>query len=80
MFRCELCQCLVPARTPSQRLILKRRSKKYPYRSGANVLVRKPAPDKKPKKEYRDDPGGDGYEILQEVIVCAGCASKNGQP
>src|SRR5262245_26067274 len=22
-------------------------------------LVRKPAPDKKPKKEYRDDPGGE---------------------
>jgi hypothetical protein len=34
---------------------------------------------KKPKKEYRDDPGGDGQEIVKEVIVCPTCAAKNGQ-
>jgi hypothetical protein len=58
---------------------LKRRSKEYPYRSRANVVVRQRATDKKPKKEYLDDPGGDGQEIVQEVIVCPACAARNGQ-
>jgi hypothetical protein len=59
-------------------LVLKRRSRKYPYRPRANIVVRKPAPDKKPKKDFRDDPGGEGQEIVQEVIVCPKCAAKNG--
>jgi hypothetical protein len=58
---------------------LQRRSREYPYRSRANVVVRKRANDKKPRKEYRDDPGGDGQEIVQEMIVCPECAEKNGQ-
>lgn len=33
-----------------------------------------------PKKEYRDDPGGEGQEIEKELIVCPNCAAKNGQP
>ena len=79
MFRCQLCQCVVPPHTPCQHLVLTRRSKKYPYRSRANVLVRKRTTDKKPKKEYLDDPGGEGQEIVQEGIVCPDCAAKNGQ-
>jgi hypothetical protein len=77
MFRCQLCQSVVPPHTPCQHLVLARRSKKYPYRPKANVVVRKPASDKKPKKEYRDDPGGEGQEIVQEVIVCPERASNN---
>ena len=79
MFRCQLCQCIVSPRTPPQRLIVKKRRKKYPYRSRANVIVRQSAPDKKPKKVYLDDPGGEGQEIVQEVIVCPECAARNGQ-
>jgi hypothetical protein len=79
MFRCQLCQCVVPPRTPSQRLVVKRRGKEYPYRSRANVVVRRPATDKKPKKVYVDDPGGEGQEIVQEVIVCPACAARKGQ-
>ncbi len=79
MFRCQLCQCVVPPRTPGHHLVLKRRSKKYPYRSRANVVVRKHTTDKKPKKEYRDDPGGEGQETVQEVIACPACAAQNGQ-
>lgn len=45
----------------------------------ANVVVVHEA-GKKPKKEYRDDPGGEGQEIVKEVIVCPTCAAKNGQP
>ncbi len=42
--------------------------------------MRKHTTDKKLKKEYRDDPGGEGQEIVQEVIVCPACAANNGQP
>ena len=77
MFRCQLCQCVAPARIPSQRLILNRRTRQYPFRSRANVVVRKRKPDRKPKKEYVDDPGGHGEEIGREVTVCPDCAARH---
>jgi hypothetical protein len=79
MFRCQFCQCVVPPRTPCHHLVLEWRPRKYPYRLRANVIVRKRAPDKKPKKEYRDDPGGEGEEIVREVIVCPDCVARNGK-
>jgi hypothetical protein len=77
MFRCQLCQCVVPPRVSCHHLALKRRGVTYPHRSRANVVV-VIEPPKKPKKEYRDDPGGDGQEIVQELIVCSKCAAENG--
>ena len=78
MFRCQLCQCVVPPRTPCQHLVLKRRSKEYPYRSRANSFLR--TSDTGKRKEYHtDDPGGKGQEVVQEVIVCSACAAQNGQ-
>jgi hypothetical protein len=56
------------------------RRKKYPHRARANVVGRKRPTDKKRKKEYRDDAGEEGPEIVQEVTVCPGCAARNGQP
>lgn len=78
MFRCQLCQRVVPPRTPCHHLILKRRSKEYPYRSRANSFVRINETGK--RKEYHtDDPGGRGEEVVPEVIVCPACAAQNGQ-
>ena len=79
MFRCQLCQCIVPPRTPSQRLVLNWRRKEYPYRSRANTFVR--TDEKGKRKEYHsDDPGGKGQEVAKEVIVCPTCAAQeNGQ-
>ena len=79
MFRCPLCQAVVPPRTPAHCLVVRRRTKKYPFRSRANTIVRKPDPGKKPKREYRDDPGGEGQEIVQELTVCPACAVRLGQ-
>jgi len=79
MFRCQLCQCVVPPRTPSHGLVVKCRGKIYPARSRANVFYRQRPQDKKSKKEFRDDPGGEGREIVEELRVCADCAAKNGQ-
>jgi hypothetical protein len=78
MFRCQLCQCVVPPRTPAQHLVLKRRGKEYPHRPRANTFVRTNAEGK--RKEYQtDDPGGEGQEVVQEVLVCHFCAVRNGQ-
>ena len=77
MFRCQMCQCVAPPRTPSHRLVLSRRGKKYPHRFKANVVRVRPT-RKVPKKEFRDDPGGEGQEIAGEVTVCPGCAARNG--
>jgi len=74
MFRCQLCQIVVPPRTPCQRIVLKQRKKKYPYRSEANVVIVRKPPKWKPKEEDRDDPGGEGQEIVREVIACPACA------
>jgi hypothetical protein len=59
-------------------LVLKRRHKAYPYRSRANAFVRTNEAGK--RKEYHtDDPGGEGQEVVAEVIVCPDCAAHNGQ-
>ncbi len=78
MFRCQLCRRVVPPRTPCHHVVVKRRSKKYPYRSQANFFVR--LNDAGKRKEYHtDDPGGEGQEIVQVVIACQECALRNGQ-
>ncbi|MFO0965940.1 MAG: hypothetical protein U0793_10205 [Gemmataceae bacterium] len=74
MFRCQRCHCVVPPGTPCQRIVLRRRSKAYPQRARANVVVVQ-GKNGKPKKEYRDDPGGRGQEIVEEAAVCAACAA-----
>jgi hypothetical protein len=59
--------------------VLERRAKQYPYRPRANVVIIRPKDGKKKKKEHRDDPGGQGTEIVREVMACAECAAKAGQ-
>ena len=76
MFRCQKCQCIVPPRTPANRIVLKGRTKKYPFRSKANIVSGSLTKKKNSKKEFRDDPGGEGYETEKEAIVCPECAAK----
>jgi hypothetical protein len=58
---------------PGKRLVVKKRSKHYPFRTSANTFVRTPAGGKR-KVYHTDDPGGAGQEVVQELIVCPGCA------
>ena len=78
MFRCELCRCVVPPRTACQRLVLQWRTKKYPYRSRANTFFRTNEAGKR-KEHHTDDRGGEGREVVKEVIVCPECAARNGR-
>ena len=78
MFRCQLCRRVVPPRTPCHHVVVKQRRKEYPHRSRANFFVR-PNEAGKRKEYHTDDPGGEGQEIVQEVIACPDCAASNGQ-
>jgi hypothetical protein len=58
--------------------VLKRRRKEYPCRPRANAFLRSNEAGK--RKEYpTDDPGGEGQEVVEEVIVCPACAARNGR-
>ena len=48
-------------------------------RSRAYLVVVKSEDGNKTKKVYRDDPGGDGQEIVKEVSVCPKCAGARSQ-
>jgi hypothetical protein len=72
MFRCPLCSCVVPPRTRVRRLVLDRRTRQYPVRPKANLVVRKG------KEHHTDDPGGTGHETVREVLVCPDCARRHG--
>jgi hypothetical protein len=78
MFRCQLCQCVVPSGTSCKRLVLEWRIKKYPFRSKANSFFRT---DEKGKRSvyHTDDPGGEGVEIAKEALVCPACAARDGK-
>lgn len=70
MYQCQLCKQTVPAKTKAYRIPVEIRPRKYPACPKANRVVRKD------KTEYVDDPGGEGYEIVQEVFACPGCAAQ----
>ena len=74
MYRCHLCQVVVPARVAARRVVLQRRIRQYPVRPKAFRKI------KHGKVEYVDDPGGIGWEIVREVLVCAACASLDDHP
>jgi len=75
MYRCQLCHCVVPPRTPAIHLVVKWRSTEYPSRPKVNTFVQ--TESNKRKVFHSDDPGGHGQEIVQEVIVCPECAATN---
>ncbi len=70
MYRCEICQKVAPARTKAARIVVETRPRSYPFRPRANRFVHER------KVEYRDDPGGSGYEIVREVTACPDCAAR----
>jgi hypothetical protein len=72
MFRCQICSCVAPPRIAPAHLVLEKRARLYPARARANLLVRNH------KREHTNDPGGQGEEIVREVLVCPECARRHG--
>lgn len=83
MFRCELCESVVPAGTRSSKVVLVTRDKTYDERGGGGFASRGgfrkrgPSRGSSPKKDY--DKGGEGQEIVREVSVCPKCAAEHKQ-
>jgi rubredoxin len=67
LYRCHLCGAVVPPNTPAHRKVVETRRREYPFRKDANLFIK----DGRPKKT--DDPGGVGFEIVREVVVCPSC-------
>ena len=68
MYRCDLCGEVTPPRTPSIRRAVTTRPKIYPLRTKAN-RIRTDG-----RVRHRDDPGGEGVEIVVEITICPDCA------
>lgn len=68
MYRCQLCNTVVPPGVRANRVVLETRPAEYPSRPKAHTqrIGR--------KIKYFDDPGGAGYEIAHEALACRSCA------
>ena len=75
MFRCEVCLLPVGPGIRAHRFVVETREKKYPIRPRANRVIRA-SENGKSKERFADDPGGVGWEIVQERSVCPCCARR----
>ena len=72
MYKCQICQQIVPAKTKAQRVVMETHPRRYPSRLWANRGVKE-----KVGIRYPHDMGGLGYETVREVIVCPACAEQH---
>ena len=72
MYQCEFCKTTIQRNIKSKRVVVQYRIKNYPPRRNAIW-----GPDKTTGKyKWNDDPGGTGYEIVKEKLVCCDCEKK----
>lgn len=75
MFICSSCGQPSPPGKAAVRRVVERREKEYLPREGAH---RAPRDFVATRSEYRRDltfdPGGHGWEIVREALVCSACA------
>ena len=77
MYRCQLCQTVVPAKQRSTKIVLKTRPRTYNQRGEIAREFRGRFPRRgMPRKQPEYDKGGVGSEIVQEAMVCPKCAEK----
>ena len=77
MYRCQLCQTVVPAKQRSTKIVLKTRPRTYSQRGSETREFRGRFPRRgMPRKVPEYDKGGVGTEIVQEAMVCPKCAEK----
>jgi hypothetical protein len=80
MYRCQMCDKVVPSGTRATKLVVATRERTYESRGqdprerrGARPFRGRRGPRK--KKPY--DKGGQGTEIVRELSVCPACAAAN---
>lgn len=72
MFTCDSCHRATKPGTPAHRVVVEARPTTYPHRSKSQSPGRRK--DRFNRKRWRDDPGGSGYEIQTEAVMCPACA------
>ena len=72
MYRCDVCDRVVPANTPSNRITVETRAVEYPRRASVHWIP----PTDGGKGKWIDDPGGRGTEIVRELRACPACAAE----
>lgn len=75
MYRCQICNIVVPPNTPCTRLVVETREKEYPSR-GDRGGRNKSGGRNNPRYNSVSDVGGKGTEIVREVVACPTCARK----
>lgn len=73
MFRCQVCEQIAPAGTKAEKIAIARRSKTYAVRSRP-ITRRRGRRGSTARKII--DKGGEGHEIVQEVVACEDCATE----
>ncbi len=73
MYKCEICNQIVPPSTPASRISVKIRKTEYPSKKKAHKFK------EKRRIKIKDDPGGVGYQIASDILVCPRCAEKFGE-
>ena len=70
MYQCQQCSTAVSSKTPSYLLTVQQRKKQYPVRPKVNIHR------KEGKTKVTDDPGGTGFEVTKEIVVCHSCYTR----
>lgn len=73
MYKCNICNKVVPPKTRCHKLTINKRDKTYPYRPKANSSLGGR------KQDRASDKGGAGWEIRKEINCCPECLGKMGQ-
>jgi len=74
MFTCGVCKHLIgPGVNIGGRVPVKTRLKTYPFRRNA-FRIRDHETN---KMRWVDDPGGSGWEIVREILVCNDCIKED---
>ncbi|MCA9526170.1 MAG: hypothetical protein KC549_07705 [Myxococcales bacterium] len=72
MYRCDLCSEVAPPGTPAERVVIDVRPARFPTRARCQTTgLRK---HRFKRSHWRDDPGGEGHQIVREAQVCPACA------
>jgi ribosomal protein L28 len=79
-YKCQICGKSVPSGKKSIYITVKTRTKYYPHRAKANSgyqtkngLTIQPLRKSNKRSDRIDDPGGKGWEIDSEILVCEKC-------
>ncbi len=73
MYRCDVCGCVAPPRTPCNRITIETRPVEYPSRP----KVHWQPPKAGGQGKWVDDPGGTGTAIVRELRACPDCAARH---